>query len=1062
MPPSPAELAARKQAALDEVLADIDLNPHLTREQGDRLARYAGQLATTDTPRVQCWEQGTPPEIVQAYLLAEQKITAAGAFGVQALQVSRHWTRTATNGSNQGTQGQPVTVTWSIVPDGTPITASDSGDTSNASNLRARMAVIYGGSATGTASAQPWFSVFQAVFDNLAAISGLRFVYEPNDDGVGIDSVTTTGDYGVLGTRGDIRISGHLIDGNSNTLAYAYYPDNGDVVIDTGDSYINDTSSTSLKLRNILEHEIGHALGLAHVCPVNQTKLMEPFINLSFRGCQFDDIYSHQRNYGDPLEVHDSVRNNDTTANATPISLTPGTLASWQWLSIDDNSDTDLFSFTAATTQQMTVRIIPSDPILPSDPVNDTYLEGLQNSDGTCTAGTAFDPTTQQDLVLDLLGPNGTTVMTTAPTQAAGVTEEIKTFKFTTAGTHYIRVRGGTNDRAQLYRMEVLMEGVPPAPQLVVTSRRLAAESNSGANGAPDPGETIQLGITLTNAGNLTATNITASVSALAGVTVFGNAQNFGTLAPGEESGERIFTFAVAGTVGQAVSLQLSANATGYSAAVPFSLTLGTSLGPAPLDEHFDLSASLPAGWSQSVTGSGSPWVVSSIRSKSTTNSMFSPSVTTTGEAILSAPAMTVGAGGGILEFAHQYLLESTRDGGVLEASRNGGAWFDLMNSAASVLAGDYNSTISASAGSAINGREAWTGNASSFISTRVKLPAAWAGESIVFRWRLAHNNSTIVNGWNVDDVKFFPLAALDPFRPQLSLTSSGTALSENNPSATVGISLSTPLPLAQAVAVPLEVSGTASPADLFGSLTLTLPVGQTSVTGQVGSLLDSLVEGTESLVLSIPSANAGFAAMAPSSVTLEIADAPVVPVTVQLSGLNSVYDGSTKAASVTTDPSGVTVVVTYDGSATLPLNAGSYAVVATVTTPGFVGSANGTLVVASAFTGWIATFANPADPLAAPSADLDGDGWSNVGEYAFSTLPNNPTSMPKFPQIMTPWEVWLVVPPAPPGIVRHGEASTDLKTWTQEGVSENSPGYIVPRNGIEKKFLRVVYELVN
>jgi len=403
-PFSPAELDARKQAALEEVLAAIDANSKLTREQGDALAKYAGQLATEATPRVQCWSQDTPREIVQAYLMAEQKIMAAGDFSVQALQVASHWSRTATDGAEQNTQGQPVTLTWSVVPDGTPITASATGESSETSSLRARMAAIYGGSAAGNPADQPWFPVFQAVFDNLAAISGLRFVYEPNDDGVTIDGFTSNTDWGLVGTRGDIRLSGHSIDGNSRILAYAYYPDNGDVVIDTNDSYLADTSNDSIRLRNIVEHEIGHALGLPHVCPVNQTKLMEPFINLGFRGCQFDETYSHQRNYGDPLEVHDAVRNNDSAANATPLALTAGAQSSWQWLSIDDNSDIDLYSFAATDTQQLTVRIIPSDPILPADPVNDTYLEGAQNSNGTCSAGTDFDPTNQHDLVLDLIG----------------------------------------------------------------------------------------------------------------------------------------------------------------------------------------------------------------------------------------------------------------------------------------------------------------------------------------------------------------------------------------------------------------------------------------------------------------------------------------------------------------------------------------------------------------------------------------------------------------------------------------------------------------------------------
>jgi hypothetical protein len=1057
---SAAELAARKQAALDEVLASIDANPNLTREQGDELAHYAGQLATEATPRVKCWSRDTAPEIVRAYLMAEQKIAAASGFNVQALQGSLHWSRTATDGGNQSTQGLPVTLTWSIVPDGTPITSSGSNDTSDPSNLRARMAAIYGGSATGDPALQPWFAVFQAAFDNLASVSGLRFVYEPNDDGVAIDSITSSSDWGSPGIRGDIRISGHAVDGNSNTLAYAYYPDNGDMVIDTSDNYIEIISNNSLRLRNIVEHEIGHSLGLAHVCPVNQSKLMEPIVNLGFRGCQFDDIYSTQRRYGDPLEVHDSVRNNDTAANASPLVLAAGTQSSWQWLSIDDNSDTDLYSFPATDSQQLTVRIIPSDPILPADPVNNTYLEGAQVG-SACTDGTPFDPTTQLDLVLDLLGTNGSTVVTSAPVQGAGVTEQITTYRFPVNGIHYIRVRGGSDDRAQLYRMEVLLEVAPPLPEVVIASQSLVAESNSGENGVPDGGETIRLGITLANGGDIAAANLTATLSAPAGATLFNSTENLGTLAVGA-SGEGIFTFALAGTAGQTLPLQLTVNATGYTAVLPFSVTLGAAVGPPPLDEHFDSLLTVPAGWTQSVSGAGSPWVVSTNRFNSGPNSMFSPSVSPNGEALLMAPSQTIGPGGGILEFTHRYLLESARDGGVLEASLNGGEWFDVPKSAGvTVLAGDYSGTISSSSSSTLRGRETWTGSVASFVTTRVQLPAAWNGQGIVFRWRLVHNSATVVTGWNVDDVRYSPLQVADPFRPKLSLTASGASLSEEAPSSAVTLTLSTPLPLAQDVPVDLELSGTAGASDLASPPALTLPTGQTGVTTDVSAVLDSLVEGTESLVVLIPPSDPHFAATAPASVMLEIADAPVVQATVHLSGLVTAYDGTGKSAGVATEPAGLTVSLTYNGSATLPVNVGNYAVSATVTTPGYVGSASGTLVILSAYTAWIDTYADPEDPVAAASADLDGDGWDNAGEYAFGTLPDDPASRPQLQPELTPGTMRLLLPPSPPGISRSVETSTDLQEWSQQGVTPISGGYEVPRIAMQR-YLRVVYHVVN
>lgn len=69
----------------------------------------------------------------------------------------------------------------------------------------------------------------------------------------------------------------------------------------------------------------------------------------------------------------------------------------------------------------------------------------------------------------------------------------------------------------------------------------------------------------------------------------------------------------------------------------------------------------------------------------------------------------------------------------------------------------------------------------------------------------------------------------------------------------------------------------------------------------------------------------------------------------VTLSNLNQTYSGTPISATVSTDPSGLTASVTYNGSTTPPTAVGSYAVVATVTEPGYTGSATGTLTISVA-----------------------------------------------------------------------------------------------------------------
>ncbi len=70
---------------------------------------------------------------------------------------------------------------------------------------------------------------------------------------------------------------------------------------------------------------------------------------------------------------------------------------------------------------------------------------------------------------------------------------------------------------------------------------------------------------------------------------------------------------------------------------------------------------------------------------------------------------------------------------------------------------------------------------------------------------------------------------------------------------------------------------------------------------------------------------------------------------TVTLGSLSQTYDGTAKAATATTSPTGLAVTFTYNGSPTAPINAGSYTVVGTINNANYQGSATGTLVIGKA-----------------------------------------------------------------------------------------------------------------
>ena len=87
-------------------------------------------------------------------------------------------------------------------------------------------------------------------------------------------------------------------------------------------------------------------------------------------------------------------------------------------------------------------------------------------------------------------------------------------------------------------------------------------------------------------------------------------------------------------------------------------------------------------------------------------------------------------------------------------------------------------------------------------------------------------------------------------------------------------------------------------------------------------------------------------------------------PATITLGNLTQSSDGNPKFATATTNPSGLTVVITYSqgGSPVAsPTNVGSYDVLATINEANYQGSATGTLVINSKITPTI-NWSNPAD----------------------------------------------------------------------------------------------------
>ncbi len=111
---------------------------------------------------------------------------------------------------------------------------------------------------------------------------------------------------------------------------------------------------------------------------------------------------------------------------------------------------------------------------------------------------------------------------------------------------------------------------------------------------------------------------------------------------------------------------------------------------------------------------------------------------------------------------------------------------------------------------------------------------------------------------------------------------------------------------------------------------------------------------------------------------------------TVAFGSLAATYDGTAKSVTTTTNPANLAVGVTYSGSSTIPTNAGSYPVVATINDPNYAGTASDTLVIAKA--AQIVTFgALPATVNVGVPFTLSATATS-AGSVTFSVVSGNAT----------------------------------------------------------------------
>jgi len=438
----------------DMIVSD-ELEARMTEGQRNMIEAIVETLEAGKQPPALCFAPDMDRELAFAInQLIEFPLTIL-------FQQTNRWNGTATDGGGLG-QGDPTTLTYSYVPDGTTVPDLGIGLGSGGSQMFAWLNGIYGSSAT-------WQALFDQVFDNWEALTGLTYVYEPNDDGVNLNGAA-----GSLGVRGDIRIAAFNFqnDGNGGVLAYNNFPQDGDMVFDAFDTFYNSTGNNSLRFRNVAAHEHGHGIGMLHVCPTSQTKLMEPFISTAYDGVQLDEILNGHRHYGDPMEPNNSI------AQATALgSFGVGATINTGNMSIDDNSDEDFFTFTLTEAARIIITVTPA---------ADEYQQGPQTQ--ACNTGTLTDYNSIHDLRISIYEPgNPLTPVLVVDDTGLGSGETLS-FDGVDPGLYFIQVDSVSNtNNVQRYNTSLFTIDLPfLGPVISLT-----------APDAVDPGVTTDFAVTI-------------------------------------------------------------------------------------------------------------------------------------------------------------------------------------------------------------------------------------------------------------------------------------------------------------------------------------------------------------------------------------------------------------------------------------------------------------------------------------------------------------------------------------------------------------------------------------
>ncbi|MCY3004085.1 MAG: thrombospondin type 3 repeat-containing protein [Planctomycetota bacterium] len=389
-----------------------------------------------------CFESGTDVEYINLVHAALPQSTnfypALGSWGVG--------------------NGTPVTLTWSIVPDGTFIPAGSGGiDVGGNSVMVNRLTSQF--ALTGQPITLAIARIEEA-FERWDEVSGVDFVFV-HEPGSVTDDGAAWGTAGNGTTRGDIRISMRNIDGVGSILGYNQFAGSGgDMVLDASENWAQVTNQHRF-LRNVIGHELGHGLGLYHACDEDPWLdfLMHPALDLGFDGPRGDDILGIHSKYGDVYEANEAVTGfayglgvqlgmTAVTEGQLPATQTGFSPPDAATLSISNADDVDFIRLYASQAGRLQIK---------ATPVGFQYFQSAQLPDGTCN-GTPdlISSSSAGNLSITMYEADGVTVIGTQNASGAG-SSETGTFTLYSSGIYWVSVTCSNANQTlpQFYTTEI-------------------------------------------------------------------------------------------------------------------------------------------------------------------------------------------------------------------------------------------------------------------------------------------------------------------------------------------------------------------------------------------------------------------------------------------------------------------------------------------------------------------------------------------------------------------------------------------------------------------------------